>query len=313
MASCASCQLVKDLADPPSKFEQDRLITTISGNLEVGINGTIDPNQSLYVRSYGRGSISLRGLGDCGYITSAAVDKLGWLKFDQTFLPDKEFCLYVVQSHTNGFDAPATAHVLVRRFKDPNVKPLTTIVNRVKRDGVNWVQLPADIAKTTTILAEESDGGIYEDRDIVVMLNNHPGKLNVTGCSGITPTTTEYSNQQSITIKIDALYREVGHVFDCVFTITANHDDALKESASVFVKVYKESGSFLDAPLASIGSKACFQFTDPYVIGMLVNDKWLQKSKVCVDKNNSYRVEGVTSRHRIFYGEYDGQKWMRML
>lgn len=123
----------------------------------------------------------------------------------------------------------------------------------------------------------------------------------------------EYSKQEVISISIDSLFQDVNKMFDCVFTITANHDDAIKESASIFIKVYQQSGSFLDAPLISFGSKTCFEFTDPYVIGISVNNEWKNDSKICVNESSLYKIEGVTSNHRIFYGEYDGKKWVKML
>ena len=81
------------------------------------------------------------------------------------------------------------------------------------------------------------------------------------------------------------------------------------------MKVYNGAGSFLDAPLMDTDSwgNSCFKFMDPYVVGVFVNSKWKKNStSLCVDKAALYQVEGVTSKGRIFYGEYDGTQWVDM-
>lgn len=310
--SCSSCQIIKDQAVAPSELDQNRILFQIETKNEVGIHGTIATDKPILIRDYGAGTVTLRGMGDCGYITSGAAKEPGWISIDPASLPDKEFCLYSAQLTTNGFDAPAIGHVLVRRFTDPNVKPLKTEVNGEIRDGVNWVQLRADSDQASTQLANLlGNGGIFEDRDVLVYLGWHSGKLNITGC-GMRPNVIEYTHMNVYRLTVDYLYKEIGNVVkSCVFTITANHDDAVKESASVFVKTYKGTGSFLDAPMVEVtDSDVCFRFQDPYVAGMAVNGKYSGNSSMCVSKASGYIVEGVTSKSRMFYGEHSGTQWV---
>lgn len=311
LASCASCQTVKDVADAPSALDQDRSVLLISNVIEVGIHGTTK-DVPIMVRSYGRGSVMLRGLGDCGIVATTATDKVGWVEFNQSILPKKEFCVYSVQNSTNGFDAPSIGHVLVRRFMDPNVLPLRTVVNLVDREGVNWVQLREDSSPAFNSTMSVPAGGIHEDREIKIYLGGKSGLLNITGC-GLATMVQEYSNQEWISFTVDYLMRGA-QLHTCVLTITANHYESLKQSASVLVKTYKGAGSFLSAPLVKDdGDEWCFEFTDPYVVGMMVNDKWSKKSKMCAGKNSSLKVEGVTSKNRIFYGEFESGEWRRTL
>jgi hypothetical protein len=313
LTACACKNVIKDVAPSPVSLDQARALIKVNGVTESGINGAIDSNSSVFVRVYGAGSVSLRGLGDCGYITSRATSKLGWVGFALQNLPNKEFCLYTIQSRVDMFDSPSVGHVLVRRFLDPNVKPLTTVVNNVSRKGVNWVQLRADSALhiASTSYVPYLVGGINENKDITVVLNYNSGKLNITGCG--TSQVIEYTNAPTYNLTVDELYRDLGGVKQsCIFNITANHASALKESASILVKVYNQNGSFIDAPNAEMGHDACFEFMDHYVVGIRVNNKWTYKSRLCVDKAATYEVEGVTSNQRIFYGIHDGADWAEM-
>ncbi len=309
MMSCASCRVAKDLSQSPAEIDQNRIVLQTGGTTEVGIHGTINPRDPLFLRSYAAGTVTIRGMDDCGFIASGSTQNTGWVSLNPNSLPRKEFCLFSLQARTNGFDAPVIGHFLVRRFLDPNVLPLRTKMNLIDRDGVNWVQIRANSGPEMT-RGEKIAAGINEDREIVVYLGNHSGRLNITGC-GLQPDVIEYTKEQGeFRTSVDNLYRELRTVSkSCVFTITANHDDALKESATVFVKVYEGIGSFLDAPVVDIGRKACFSFVDPFVVGVSVNKKWRKGKNICVDVANSYTVEGVTSKHRVFYGEHDGQDW----
>lgn len=311
LMSCASCQTVKDPAESPSSMDQDRIVMRLNETIEVGIGGLIDLNKTVMIRSYGAGTVTIRGLEDCGYITSGATKKTGWIQVNPLTLPNKEFCLYSLQARTNGFDAPVIGHLLVRRFMDPNVRPLKITMNNVMRDGVNWVQLMKDGPKNLFA----SNGpfqvpyGIFENRDIDIFLGAHRGKLNITGC-GMTDV-IEYQNQPTMRLTVDYLYRSIGKIEQsCVFTLTANHDDAIKESATIFIKVYSSPGSFLDAPVAEIGSEACFSFVDPYVVGIAINGDYSKSRSMCVDKAANYEVEGVTSKNRIFWGLHSGSEWV---
>lgn len=307
---CASCQLVKDQADSPSVHNQARLVMKVGNSVEVGMHGTIDVNQKLMVRSYGKGGVTLRGLEDCGFVTSGSTDKVGWVGFDVGGLPNKEFCLYSIQARTNGFDAPAIGFFAVRRFLDSNVLPLEFQVNGSVRNGVGFVQVSNGDSK---LLASNGPipfvAGIPESHDVILNLGGHSGKLNVTGC-GFHPDIIDYEKAQAYPLTLEYFYREAGKISkSCVFTITANHDDAPKQSATLVVNVYEGFGSFLDAPMAS-GS--CFEFTDPYVVGISINGKWKRGSRLCVKESNKYVVEAVTSKYRGFYGEHDGKDWVVM-
>lgn len=313
-----SCACIKpDLAPAPASLEQSRTIIKTNGAAEAGISGSIDPGASMDVRIYGPGSVSLRGLGECGFITSGSADRPGWIRFELKDLPQKELCLYAIESRVEGFDSPSVGHFLVRYFNDPNVLPLKTSVNLVERHGVNWVQLREDQAiKSSSTETSHALVGIKEDREIKIFLNGNSGRLNITGRGSCQLSETiEYSNAQVMVLSVDRLYRDLGGVKNsCIFTITANHREALKESATVFIKVYRQNGSFLDAPSFKTDAlnRACFKFNDDMVAGIQVNSKYSQGPSVCVRQSADYTVEGVTSRHRIFYGKHNGEKWEEM-
>lgn len=307
---CASCQFVKDQAVAPAELNQNRLIMNTNGQTEVGIHGTTTVDNPIYIRSYGRGTVTIRGLRECGYITSGATEKAGWIKINPKNFPNKEICLYAIQERTENFDAPIIGHILIRRFLDPNIVPLKISVNNVVRKGVNWVQLKED-DETVSITSYENQlqGGINESRDIVVYLGDHAGKLNITGCN-LPANPLDYdADQKEMLLTVDYLYRNQPVNKSCIFTLTANHDDALKESASIFVKVYKGTGSFLDVPVVD---GRCFKFVDPYVIGISVNGSWKNSKEKCVEDADEYKVEGTTSKHRIFYGIFNGLEWTVM-
>jgi hypothetical protein len=311
LISCASCQLKPDVADAPIDLNQSRQVfQTEDGTTEVGIVG-FTKDQTLKLRAYGAGTATIRGVGECGYITSGATEKTGWIDLDTSSLPQKEFCAFNVQNRTNKFDASVIGTFLIRRFFDPNVLPLETTVNGVRRSGVNWVQLRGDpaTAQPGTMAVR---AGILESRDILLHIGQHVGKLNITGC-GFPFNGTDYSNPGDYKLTVDYLYKQAGRIDrDCVFTVTANHNDALKQSASIQVKVYT-GGSFLDAPLVTVDRfDTCVNFVDPYVVGVGVNGMWARSKGICVDHAASYKIEGVTSRGRVFYGEHDGKDWKVM-
>lgn len=280
----------------------------IGDNVEVGINGLTDVEKLISARSYNSGSALLSGKAECGFSTSGATEETGWISFSPKDLPNEEVCVYTIQVRTNGFTGSSFGHVVIRRFIDPNIRPLETTVNHVKRSGVNWVQLKADPPNQPI----RKFSGIYENRDIIVNLGNHEGTLHISGCD-MPIDMIPYSKVGTKTITVDQLYRHIGKVDrDCLFMITANHNDGLAESASVFIKVYHEQGSFLDAPVVDIGWRACFRFQDPYVIGLRVNGAWANSNSLCVKKRDFYIVEAVTSNQRIFYGEHNGTNWTAM-
>lgn len=306
---CASCQLVQDQDVAPSSLSQFRLPIQIGNDVEIGIHGVAGANTTVQVQSFGKGTVEIRGLGKCGYISSTATNDVGWVSFNTADLPPNDFCLYNLQANTNGFDAPAIGQLIVRRFTDPNIQPLQLTANGVTRSGVNWVQVAAAGTKT---LDTAAIGGINELRDIELNLGGHSGNLVVTDCKGNT-TSTVYTNATTFTTSIDALYNGAPVNSTCLFTITANHTNAIAQSANLLVAVYQKFGSFLDAPIVNDN---CFSFTDPYAVGISVNGQWSLKSSgqvsLCADKADTYQVEGVTSNQRIFFGVSDGTTWTEM-
>jgi hypothetical protein len=307
---CASCQYVQDQGVAPSTLNQDRIPIQVGSDLEVGINGVAGADTTVQVRSYGKGTVEIRGLGNCGYVSSAAINGFGFVTFNTATLPQEEFCLYNLQTDTTGFDAPAIGQLLVRRFLDPNVQPLSITANEAVRSGVNWVQV-AGGSGISPLNTSTPDTGITEDRNISVNLGGHSGSLNITGCNGQTSTVL-YTNAAAYNTTIDELFQGATPT-SCVFTITANHTNAVAQSATLLVQVYQKFGSFLDAPIAN-GN--CFSFTDQYAIGIGINGKWSWNSKGsvngCGDSASSYQVEGVTSNQRIFFGISDGTSWSVM-
>jgi hypothetical protein len=313
MVSCA-CQPNKDLAKAPSDLNHNRIPINIDGQVEVGINGTISGQSIIKARAYYKGSVAIRGLGDCGYYLEEGIAGLGWVNFNVADLPQNEFCLYHIQSRINILDAPAIGKVLVRRFLDPNVKPLQIMMNNVKRLGVNWVQLKESPLTFLSQRVAKSGAGITEDRKITVYPSGKSGKMIITGC-GVREI-YYYENAPYWETSVDNLYKDIGRINkDCVFTITANNDDTLKESASFLVTVYSEEGGFLAAPLVTEGKRGriCFEFTDRNVIGLRVNDfitKNINSKIACVFKKDQYEVEGTTSKMRIFWGTYKDNQWI---
>jgi hypothetical protein len=315
LSSCA-CQPVKDQAKSPAELNHNRIPIQIDGQSEVGINGTISGQSIIKARAYYKGSVSIRGLEDCGYYLEEGIAGLGWVSFNASELPQNEFCLYHVQARINRLDSPAIGKVLIRRFLDPNVKPLQITMNNVKRLGVNWVQLKESVSlmvsKAHNEMGEES--GISEDRKIIVYPSGKTGKMIITGC-GIREI-YYYDNTPEWQTTVDNLYKSIGQLNkDCVFTITANNDDTLKESATFLVSVYKEEGGYLAAPLVSIDRSACFEFTDNNVIAIRINtvrSKKINQTRMCITRNDAeeYEVEAITSKQRVFWGTYKGDKWI---
>ncbi|MGZ6369108.1 MAG: hypothetical protein ACXWPM_00105, partial [Bdellovibrionota bacterium] len=291
LTACASCQFTKDLGTAPATLDQARLPIQVGDAVELGIQGSTGED-TIRVRSYAEGSVSIRGLNDCGYVSSASTKSAGWVEFDASRLPQNEFCLFNLETWTNGLDAPAIGNLLIRRFLDPNVKPLKTTMNQVTRvNGLNWVQLQSGPKLLTVGAGGGMRGGILEDRHIAIFPSGKSGKLVITGC-GIPANVTEYSDQPEWDTTVDYLYSSIGGVNkSCVFTITANNNDALAESATIYVKVYQQSGSFLNAPIIAQDSdqdEACFEFVDPYVVGMSVNGQWSYRSHICAPKADKY-------------------------
>ena len=307
-AGCASCKPVKDIAPAPAVLSQERILIRVAGITEAGISGVSGANTTFEVHSFGKGTITLRGLDNCGFVTSGSTTGNGWVTFDTASLPQSEFCLYNLQADTAKFDAPAIGHFMVRRFLNINVKPLEITANLVKRMGVNWVQVAGGnyfVNASSTSVTMDSGGGINEDRTLSVNLGGNSGRLNITGPNGQT-TSTFYTNAAAYTTTIDELFQG-SPVTSGIFTITANHTGAVAQSATLLIKVYDKFGSFLSAPI--INGK-CFTFTDPYIAGMSVNGRWSTSSSLCArDTAPFYEVEGVTSNQRIFYGISDGTSW----
>jgi hypothetical protein len=312
LASC-SCQVVKDQAKSPEELNHNRLLIDIDGQKEVGINGTISGLSIIKGRAYGKGSVGIRGLGNCGYYSEVGIGGLGWVIFNVSNLSQDEFCLYHLESNANKLDAPGIGKVLVRRFNDPNIRPLKVTMNRVTRLGVNWLQLKESaLEKTVAHVSGRIGDGINEDKNIIVYPSGKSGKMIITGC-GVS-TVYYYSNSFEWKTTVDNLYKEIGSINqDCVFTITANNDDTLKESCTVLVSVYKEEGGFLAAPMVSIESKrACFTCTDRNAIGIRVNNSWtLKHQSLCIPRTSDdrYEIESITSKQRVFWGVYLKDHW----
>lgn len=317
LMSCSllSCMPDKDTVAAPAMFNHKRLPIKINGTTEIGINGLAitsetDTSEDIFARSFDKGSLRIRGLDICGYVNGYGVEKFGWGPFELRDLPEEDICIYNIESRANKLDSPAIGSIVVRYFNDPNVEPLKIKMNGVERLGVNWVQLKAsEIAVRGE--SQKSNAGIMENRDITIYPSSS-GKVIITGC-GVKNMVYDYNGVWSTTV--DNLYKHLGGVAkDCVFTITANNIDALKESATILVSTYRDLGGFLDAPIVkNDGKEKCFEFTDMYVVGLRVNNKivknWNTK-KLCVDKTSYYEVEGITSNLRLFYGIHNGSEWV---
>ena len=320
VVSCA-CQPTKDIGANPSKLNHNRVPINIDNNIEIGISGVIltDTDKDIKVRSYGYGSVSLRGLNECGFFSEKGSNlKYGWVTFNTKELINQDLCTYTLESRSNILDAPAIGKVIVKRYIDPNVIPLKIRMNGITKNGVNWVQLKEQALNFAYMgdITNTKDG-IPEGHDITVFPSGKKGKMIITGCDVrevyyYDDTIDDLSKGWRTTI--DNLYKSIGGINkDCVFTITANNDDMLKESASFIVSVYRESGGFLTAPIVDdVGKRICFEFTDRNVVGLRVADVITNKvntKKLCVFPRTQYEVEGITSNLRIFYGVYKNNEW----
>jgi hypothetical protein len=192
-------------------------------------------------------------------------------------------------------DAPIIGQLFVRNFDDPNIKPLDLTVNDVPRSGVNWVQMAEDT----------STKGITEGRTVILYPKGTNGKVYIKGCGANIK--SDFNRIFIFNIKdvypIDK---------DCMIDILVNSTDYVKEEASLFVAVYKKTGGFLATPIAYRGryGKQCFEFQDPYVGYTVVNGRRTSDSSGCGFPADSYLVQGITSKGRIFYGKYERGGWV---
>lgn len=317
-----SCSLfsrgvISDVSIAPSELNHKRLPMMIKGKTEVGINGYVLSSQNeadikLFIRAYDQGDITLRGFGECGSIFSSSQKGFGFYEFDLKNILPTETCFLSIISRANTLEAPAIGTFLLRTMDDPNVKALRTTVNRVAREGLNWIQL-----KSSNLIDEPRgilSAGITENRKIILHPKGSSGKIIINGCG--MKDVFEFDKKGEWQTSIDTLYRHHGTIEkECAFNILVNNNDYLKESAIVYISPYRESGAFVSSPFVSEnGSKLCFEFFDRNIIGIRINETYIRNGnrKLCVKKTSSYNVEGVTSKSRVFWGTYDGQNWLDM-
>lgn len=304
LTSCA-CQPIKDPGVAPASLNQRRTIIDVNGVKEVGINGFINKDSTVKLSLPKDGTISIRGLSNCGFYSESSSNPTNMIMIDALDLPDEDFCLYSLHSRINAFDAPSIGMLIVRNFNNPNIVPLKVKMNNVQRVGVNWTQI-MEMPIVSRI-------GINESLKVSLYPTGTTGKLVITGCN-IEPIKEFYDQDNINTImnfSIDRLYSKAIDK-DCVFHITANNDDYLMESASVFVSVYKPIGSFLPRPLVTQDSKRiCFEFFDKYVVGIIVNDKYIveNNNKICVPFQSKYEIQAATAKMRTFFGVFENNVW----
>lgn len=304
--SC-SCMPVKDLAPAPSTLGHQRLLMSIDGEVHAGVIGVVGTDHDLRIQTYKTGTYEMRGIGECGFVWGEGFKDARWVQLDLSSIPRSPVCLLSLVARVNGLDSPATASVLVRRFDDPNVVPLTIAANGRERPGANWLQIPSEGARLM--------GYIPESKEIVLRPSGRSGKIHIRGC-GLSES-EEFDQPGEWRTNVYALYKSHKGGIDetCVFDFLVNNDDQLKEGASLLVSVYQPYGSFLEAPTTKRdGGRRCFEFQDPYVVSMAVNgdghDRWNRRQK-CVKVTDRYEVDGLTSKMRTFYGVFaeSSQKW----
>jgi hypothetical protein len=287
---------VMDISKSPSELHQMRLVMKLDSVTEVGLHGGITTGQ-LSIRTYGKGTAIIRGYEGCGQQDSVSFNEYGWATFDLSKLDIPDYCIFTVKLTTNKFDAPAIGKILIKKFTNPNILPLGIIANGVYRDGVNFVQVAASPTRNKSI---------GESNEIILSLNKHVGELKITGC-GMTMQKIPYDEtMEYYRTTLPELYKTIsaeGMIDrDCTFVFMANHNDTIKQMGMVMVNVYQDFGVWLAAPIYNDG---CFKFTDEYIAGVIVNGK----QQDCDKHANSWIVEGVTTKHRIFYGEFENGEW----
>jgi len=310
-----SCRITQDLGVSPASLNQQRMVMIYKNKTEIGIHGGTDYNQILKVRVSGKGEMSIRGLGDCGFYRGSSFGGKKYAGLTLSKLPNKEVCIYGLTLRIDGLDSASRGLFILRRFKNPLIKPLKTKVNLVEREGVNWVQLKKDSQMIS--YKKELDiraAGIYENRDIEIYPSGNSGHINIAGCGIKKVVDFNFRENQPKVWKTNlrSLYKgmiEKGCTFDILVN---NRGYQFKEAATILVHVYNDYGSFLDAPKTYISNGIkrvyrCFKFHDPYVIGISVNgyQSRLNSKELCAFKQKKYEVIAITSKQRTFYGIYD--------
>lgn len=284
-----SCAPKYDKATSPASLNQKTLLLKHQGKIYEGLLPITTPN---IFKTYilGEGSLDITGTDNCTYDGSIGSKKAGWVQFDFSNIPQQDLCILNIQSSVKTFDAPAIGNIIVRRFDNPNIEKLKTSVDDVISFGIHALQIKEHQVKTVKVFPK-----------------SETGKLIVTGCK--LEKILDYSKLEFTTEELEEF---IGETEACALTITANNDDYLKESTTVYISYIKEIGSDLSAPAFYIqNDKACFSFSDKYVIGVYINGKIskINKRKLCVSKSAKYDVIGATSKHRIFYGIHNGSEW----
>jgi hypothetical protein len=295
---------IKDVAESPASLNQMRLVMQDSSkDKTVGVLPTMDESFKFMV--FGTGTYSARGFLRCSGHYGGSFKDANWI----TIKPPKRsgVCLMQVEVKENSLDSNISGVFISELFGNPDVLPLSIDVVGKRRLGVNAIQL-----------GEHPDGGvrtlISEDTAVKIYTSTKNGTLRSrSSCkdkSGETFLSDSFIIEDGVvTTDLYHLYRNLGGINQsCVFKFLVNPADSLKEGGTLYVHVYKKFGSWLETPLVERrGNRYCFEFTDPYVVGMKVNDKAssLNAQRVCSPLNSRYEVLGVTSSLRLFYGVYD--------
>ena len=313
--SCNTGSIKQDVSIAPIDVNHRRLVFNIKDKTFVGIGGTISRADPVTLQTYNQtGDVAIKGLADCGYTFGTGFKNVYTMDLDLLDTPDQDICVLQLTTRVNGFDAIGYGNLIIRRFTDPNIIPLDIKVNGEVRKGVNWIQIKEDSDYDVATLT-----GITENREVEVYPNGTSGNIVVTGC-GISPVVEAYyfgAGEPHIwRTNLSYLYAQSPNKIitkSCVFTVTANNNDSLKQTATFFVAVYKQMGSFLYAPVPIVKEdKMCFEFQDLYVIGVKINEVMSNPNArvLCVPKASQYEVEGITSKFRTFYGIFKENKWL---
>jgi len=311
------CGMKKDIYDSPAEINQMRLPMSINGSFEVGFAGTTNSNGTIEIQSFGEGEVKIDGQDECGYHDGKSTTVRGWVSLP---LPDidKPYCSYLVTSEPNDFQSSAIGILVIhKKVEDSNFFLMKFKMNYVLREGVNWTQVRENdnISASESKLKILSSSAIYEGYDIEIFPSGKTGELTVEGC-GLKYKKLYYleNTNNSFKIGLKDIYAGSDIKGTCLFTMIANNDDTYKKDIGLaLVNAYTKQGSYIEVPevkVKKLTKKVCFEFTDPYVVFIKVNDDYTKGKNddgtLCVDKKTTkYEVEALTSMLRIFYGICD--------
>jgi len=306
--SCNQTELIQDKNPSPASLNQKRIIFERNGEISLGVLKADSLADSVRFRVYGIGTWSIDAPNPCGYHYGQGYNNQQWQTIDMLGLPTEELCKYDLTINNKDFDAPGIGNILVRRFTDTNFLPATIEVNGKIEKGSAVFQIRQDLTNNF--------GGVHESERLKIYHRMDSGTIFIHGCCNDQSDIFDFKNNDPyIETDLSYLYRYCNGINkDCIFDVRINYQSLpIKDAFSLYISVYKQSGSWLEAPAYSEeNNQACFEFMDGFSSGISVNGinaSKINQHKLCVEKKDHYTVEGITSRFRTFWGIFKDGQW----